>query len=800
MFRNYLLVAIRNIRRNKIFSLINVLGLVIGIAASTFMFVLIYYELTYDKDQADKSRIFRVNTSFAINDAAPIGGVCFPLVQAVKEEVPEIEIAAPVFSNHITRRITVDGKNFKNQKLASFAFIDEDYFKLIKYEWLLGSPASSLNDPFSIVLTKSQATEYFPNLSIDKISGKQIILDDTIPVTVTGIVADLKGHSDFSFTQFLPLKISQTAPFKNFFHIDSWGNLSSSNTLMVKLRSESDTLKVRLALNAIQAVHTPKDEVRTMGLEPFKNIHFTPYNTFNRTASISSLLTVATVAGLLLLLAIINFINLTTAKASSRARETGIRKSLGSTKKQLIWYYLIETAILTFIAAIIALLLLPVLVQLFKGFLPQDFLIEDCYKVEVILFLLGVSTLTTIIAGIYPAVVVARYQPVEVLKSQVIQSGGGSWIRKTLIVSQFTVAQCFIIGALLVSKQINFAINRDPGFSKDAVLVINTPDRSNPLHLRQQLMERINTLPGVQTVSLGAIAPLASGAMFYTISYTNESGDQSILTEMRFGDSLYLPLYKLKLLAGRNITTSESTTEWVANEQMVKAMGLRSPDEAIGKLVNGHPIVGVVGDFNTYSAQSPIRPLLLGNNLKESKNIHILLQQSGNRAVVWKQAIEKMEGLWKNIYPKSEFEYSFLDQAIENMYYADKQVNTLLNFSAILAMLISSIGLLGLVIFTTNKRTREIGIRKVLGASVWQVTHLLTLEFIKLVAIAFVFSIPLAWWYMNKWLSAYAYRTEMSWWVFVLGGIIMIILALITISFKTIRAATGNPVTALKTE
>lgn len=802
MFKNYLLVSVRNIWRNKVFSLLNIMGLVVGISAALVVFLLVFYENSFDKFQQDGHRIYRVvSTIYFSGDSVQNAGVTVPAVQAIRDNIPQVEQVSHFFIDDVTTRITVEGKDFKNKEDIIYA--DKEYMGMMGYRWLSGSPATALQQPFSVVLTKERAGIYFPGVPLMQVMGKEIVYDDSVRVTVTGIVASLKYNTDFWFSEMVSMPtVYASNDKKRIYSVDNWQNTSSNSQLLVKIKGGISRDKINAELEKMMKPHQEKESYTSLTLQPLTDIHFNArFPAYNHTADTKQLYALLLVAVALLTLAGINFINLTTAQSAKRARETGIRKAMGSTVRQLITQFLGETFVLTFIAAAISLLAAPLLIMSFRSFLPEGLAVMQLYTWPILLFLLGLSVVVALLAGIYPAFVLARFQPVAVLKSQVNVITGKVWLRKTLTVSQFVVAQFFIIATLMVGKQINYSINKDLGFRKDAILTIATPSLETTNSRRNTLQTKIAALPEVDVVSLSGRAPIINGSMTSILKRVDGKKEIEKIVEMRYGDSAYTQVYQLKILAGRNLVNSDTTKEWLLNEKAVRAFGFKNPQDILGVVISGTPVVGVVKDFSARSVRSEIPVMAIASNANIGHRIlHVRLRNPGEGGIVWQRAIAGIERSWKEVYPREEFKYEFLDKTIANLYKSERKTATLLNWCAGLAIFISILGLLGLVIFTTNQRTREIGIRKVLGASVWQMISLLTVDFMKLLAVAFIVAIPVSWWAMHEWLQSFAYRTALSWWIFIAGGAIMAVLALATMSIKTVRAALGNPVDALKSE
>ncbi|NLR65175.1 FtsX-like permease family protein [Chitinophaga varians] len=802
MFRNYLLVAIRNIWRNKVFSLLNILGLVTGISAALVVYLVVFYESGFNKAVPRGNDVYRIVSTISFSgDSVKNSGVTVPVIAVAETNIPQIEKAVHFFINNTTDRITVDGKDFPNKEDVIFA--DRNYMDLLGYEWLGGNAATALSQPLSVVLTKERARLYFPGLPVDQVLGKQVLYDDSIRVTVTGVVKDLSHTTDFWFGEMISMStLESNSSFKQIYLDQDWSSTSSSTQLLVKLRPFARPEDAAAVLKSYVEPHNTKDSKMVLSLQPLSDLHFnTDFQAYRRTADRKQLNILTWVAVALLGLAVINFVNLTTAQASRRAKETGIRKAIGGTTRQLIRQFLGETMVLTLLAAMLSLLMAPLLIISFHAFLPEDLPVAQLYTAPVLMFLFTLAVVVALAAGIYPAYVLARFQPVAVLKSNTGHKGGKVWVRQTLTAVQFTIAQFFVIATLVVSKQIHFSLNKDLGFRKDAILTITTP-RLDPDPSRRRLLEsRIATLPEVDRVSLSGRTPVMSGWMTISMKYNNGRQEIEKVVDVRYGDSAYLPVYNLRLLAGRNIVTSDSVREWLLNETAVRAFGFKRPQDAIGQLVEGHPVVGVVGNFNVGSMRREIPAVAIGSDaLRNHRTLHVRLRNAGEGGVVWKNAFAGMEKVWKEIYPREEFSYEFLDKTVENLYRKEQQMGNLLNWCAGLAIFISIVGLLGLVIFMTDQRTKEIGIRKVLGATVWQVVGMLTTDFMKPVLVAFLLAIPVSWWAVDRWLQTFAYRTGLSWWVFAAGGVIMAIMALTAMSLKTVRAALSNPVNTLKTE
>src|SRR6185437_14259077 len=589
-----------------------------------------------------------------------------------------------------------------------------------------------------------------------------------------------------------------------------------TSNLFIKLSKNTNPEQIKNQIAKVYKLHgkSPSNGRSNLNfnLEPLSVLHFGSLNDndfIKNKAYMPALYGLMAVAGILLLLACINFINLTTAQSSQRAKEIGIRKTLGGSRKQLIFQFLSETFILTLIATFLSMLLAPLLLKAFSGFIPEG-LHFNIQQPGVILFLVIITVLVSLFSGIYPAVILSSYKPITVLKNKSAVGSGNTrrlFFRKTLTVSQFVIAQVFIIATIIVGKQVHLELNKDMGFKKNAIIYFGTNFRDTTTAKRQVLLQKFKAIPEIANVTLAGFPPSTPGALGFNLKYTN--GKEEIDTGVRIkpADTNYIKLYKIKLLAGTNLPYSDTINSFLINEKCSQLLGFKNPQEAIGKYVESDylgdkkiPIVGVVGNFIQGSLHDEIMPLVLFNDRSMELTFNVALQPENADGTVWKSAITKIGKDFKEIYPNTELEIHFLDESIAKYYTAEQNISTLLKWATGLAIVISCLGLLGLVIFTTNQRTKEIGIRKVVGASVPQIISLLAKDFLKLVILAFIIAVPIVWIAANKWLQNFAFKIELSVWFFIIGGLIMLSLALLILLLRTYKAATANPVESLRSE
>jgi hypothetical protein len=826
MLKNYLVTAFRNFKRNKIFSLINILGMSVGVSSSLVIFFIVQYHYSFDHFEKDGDRIFRIVSNYEFqSNPGYTRGVQAPLADAVKKEVAGIDLTAG-FRYYTPYKLTIPEE--KSSKPATFRsqeniiFANESYFQLLPYHWLAGSAKSSLSEPGRVVLSESRARLYFPALAYSDIIGKRIIYNDTVTAQVSGIVQDLdiQGHSDFTFKEFISLATVLDNPgLRKNFGWDEWGSTTSDQQLYVRLSKGSSATQVEMQLKSLVRKYRGDDMAKNhymwaFMLQPLSDIHFnTKYGILKgELADRNMLYGLMLIAAFLLFLGCINFINLSTAQASNRSKEIGIRKTMGSSRKQLVYQFMSETFVVTLLATIVSLGLTPVLLHIFRKFVPEG-LHFSLAQPALYLFLAGLVLFVTFLAGFYPALYLSKWNASAALKNQAFARNSRTrkaWIRQGLTVSQFIIAQFFVMGTLMVGKQIRFMLDRDLGFNKEAILSFGTPYHDTSELRRQFLITELKKIPGIAMASLANDVPSSNNWWTTSVKYQEGKKDIEIGVEIKSGDTSYLNMFHIPLLAGRNLLPADTVKELIINETCLHALGFLHPQEAIGKTLLWEekkvPIVGVMRDFNAHPLNFKIGPTVFCEWGENSRRVVVALQSGGNgeslqvQKSAWEHTIAAMEKTFKQVYPEEEFQFAFLDEDLVRAYTAQENISNLLKWASGLTILISCLGLLGLVIYTTNSRTKEIGVRKVLGASVPNIVSLLSRDFLVLVGIAFFIAIPMVWWATSAWLQNFEFRTTISWLVFLEGGIGMMAIALATLSVQTIRAARANPVISLKSE
>lgn len=816
MLRNHITIAVRNILRNKFFTFIHVLGLSIGISASLVIFLIVKYEMSFDKFEADRDRIYRIVMDFRFNgDVGHSAAIPAPVPNAIQAEVTGIEANVPIMTFQGDSYVDVVAvrstkqETFKKQQ--DVIFTNNDYFKLITFEWLAGPPTSALSKPFAVVLTESRARQYFPDVAISDIPGRRLIYNGNVQTEVAGVVKDLNQPTEFTAKDFISYSTIFETALRHDFMMDEWGDWMAYSKGWVKLSEGNDKAGIERQLNALLKKYNPnkksdEQNSQAFALQPLSNVHFDfNYSSFGqRVANVNTLYALLAIAGFLLLLGCINFVNLSTAQASHRAKEIGIRKTIGSTRKQLVTQFLCETLLVTSLATLVSISIAPMLLQLFSDFIPAGVSFDMVKDPSVLVIPGSLLIVVGLIAGFYPAMFLSRFRPAVVLKNQAFAGSPtrNAGLRKVLTVSQFAVAQFFIIAAFMVAKQIHFSLGQDLGYRKDAIVNFQIPRDTVSSHA-ERLLNGIKALPGVQMVSAGYTAPAMEGAAYATIKFNNGKEEISPSVQIRWGYPSYIDLYNIEIVAGRNIREGRNINEALINESYAKALGFENPVDALQKeLINAHngnttPIVGIMRDFHEGSLHHPIGNIIFKTNVS-NPFFHVALDPA--RPEEWQPAIAGVEKEFHAIYPEADFNYRFFDDTIASFYETERNTSRLLNWSMGLSILISALGLLGLVIYISEARTKEIGIRKVLGASVANLVIILSREFVLLVVIAFAIAAPIARYAISRWLESFEYKTEMSLWVFGVSGLALLLIAAITLGAQTVRTATSNPVKSLRNE
>jgi putative ABC transport system permease protein len=811
MLLNFFKTAWRSLLRHKITTVINVLGLALGITVCLIIFLLLRFELSYDRFHPDRDRIYRiVAKSIRPDGERDFGFVTTALPDAARAEISGLESVVGFDNLYTSVIVPRQGQEpvlfdaAKSGEQASPIIIAQpQYFTVFHYRWLAGNAATALNEPFKVVLTAKEATKYFGLQDPDVWIGRRVIYKDSLAVTVSGIVADWKGNSDFAFQDFISFSTIRSSFLKDRFE-DSWGMWDYDVQAFVKLAPGVSPAQIERQLGPFIARHEvgPKEFHTDLSLQPLNDIHFSEKyaDDFSRKVSLPALYGLAAIAAFILLIAAVNFINLSTAQSMRRSREIGVRKVLGGRRGALVLQFLCETLVLVLAAALLALLIANPLLAAFQSLLPRGVQLV-VFQPSTLLFLAVTTLVTCLLAGFYPARVLSGYGPVESLKGQgVRQLNNKSYLRKALIVFQFTVSLILIIGTLIIARQIHFVLNGDLGFDHDAIVIIRA-QQDKPEHRRAVLATKFREIPEVEMVARHVEAPTATGHPGTQISHNT----YKVSASLDMVDTGYIPLYGMHLVAGHNLYPSDTARGFVVNEICAQQLGFRHPADALGQMVqtgfgDKGPIVGVIRDFHSKSMHEPITPFFLFSYEPAERDISVKLATKGRTADDMTALLGKLTKAWKEVYPNKKFDYAFFDETIARLYDKEQKTSGIMNIAMAIAIFISCLGLFGLATFVAEQRTKEIGIRKVLGATVTDIVAMLSKDFLWLVVLAIVIASPVAWYFMHKWLQDFAYRIPISWWIFAIAGACAVGVALLTVSYRAFRAATANPVDSLRTE
>jgi len=809
MLRNYIKTAFRNLGRRKNYTIINIAGLAAGIAICLVLFIVIRYEMSFDDYHGKKDRIYRVLTEYHHADAPDIfygRGIPYPMPEGLKANFPQVETLAPVYADNNDQLLITDEngsiiKKFKEEN--GVFFTTPSFFSIFDFPLLSGSYVT-LKEPNNVLIAKETAEKYFGDWKTAM--GKTIRLkssygDDVLKVS--GILATIPANTDFQFK----LAVAYGTGFTGNYIAKStnWDGTGSAFGCYLLLRHNTSVGNFNQQLRAYsKKVKSPENKDSHI-IQPLKAVHYDTQagNNSNNTISRELLNALWLIGAFILLIACVNFINLSTAQAVNRSKEVGIRKVLGSNRQSLKIQFLTETFLIVVISVLAAVGIAIITVPLVGKMLDMSISFNVFVNPMIVLFLLILTVVVTILAGFYPSIVLAKFNPVTALKNKMTErSLKGISLRRGLVVFQFVIAQALIIGTLIIIKQMNYFTSQPLGFEKEAIINVPFPSDSANISKLDYLRSELSVIKGVQQVSFSSNTPVEdNNDSWTTFRFDHAAKETDFYAINKSTDYEYVPTYRLPLVAGRNLQPSDTVREFLVNETLVKSLGITDPQLVLNKeidLWNGQfkgVVVGILKDFHDRSFRTGIAPLMMTTYKGWYNSAGIKL--SSEHALATVEAIEKT---WNRIFPDFVFEYKFLDDKIESFYKEENRLSYLYRIFAAIAIFLSCLGLYGLASFMAVQRIKEVGIRKVLGASVSNVIYLFSKEFIILIAIAFVIASPIAWYFMDDWLRDYPYRINLSWWIFLAGGIGAIIIALITVSFQAIKAAIANPVKSLRTE
>lgn len=805
MFRNYIKTAIRNFSKNKLYSSLNIFGLAIGLATCLLILLYVQDELSYDLFHENAGRIYRVDNEMKFGEnhfdvaqtPAPVGP------EAVRQ-FPQVEQYTRLrgYGNFLVR------KGASNLNEGRVAYADSTLFEVFTLPMISGDRATALRNPRSMVITESMAQKYFNRSDV---AGQQLLINDTVSYTVTGVIKDIPGNSHFHYDFFLPFTELPRS------RDNDW--LSQNFNTYLLLKKNADAAKVETAVNAmLQRFAGPElqlvlgyglDEFHKQGnytkleLTPLTRIHLheNKLGEIEANVNIQYVYIFSLVAFFILIIACVNFMNMYTARSSNRAKEVGVRKVLGSLRKNLVQQFLVESVLIGILSFLLAVAVSWLMLPYFNELAGKEISIAVLFRPGMIGTLLLATIAVGIMAGSYPAFLISAFKPVEILKGKIARGFKGSWLRNGLVVFQFSISIILIIGTLVIFSQLNYMRKKDIGYNREQVLVIrNTNALKNQADAFTNELLQIN---GISQATMTGFLPV-NGFRSNDAWFTTPALDSKTALSMQSWrvDEHYLPTLGIQLTAGRNFSSQfpADSKAVIINEAAAKFLGSKDilnrklyvlQDIDTKKVAEFH-IVGIIKNFNFSSLRESIAPLVIQLGI-ERGSIAARLNTEDIAPV-----LAQIKNKWRAMAPTQPFDYSFMDEDFNRQYNIERRTGQIFISFAVLAILVACLGIFALVAYAAEQRVKEIGIRKLLGASVLSIVNLLSFNFIKLVMVALVIAFPLAWMAMNKWLEGFANRINIGWQIFAAAGIMALLIAIITVSFQAVKAALANPVKSLK--
>lgn len=795
MIKNYFKIAWRTLLRYKAYTGINIFGLTLSITAAILIFTLVTYQFSFESFNHNKDRIYRIVTDVSADaNLEHLPCVPQPLGKAFRNDFSFAEqTARVVFYRRVLLSLPQEKESKKFQEDDGIAFAEPCFFRIFDFPLVKGDPNTALTNPHSALITQSIAKKYFGNTDA---MGKTLRVNNDIDFTITGILKDLPPNTDRR--QNIYLSYDNLKDWNPSFASDSsWPNLYSGSMCFVLLNKGVSPATVDKAFPGFVNKYYKGEDAKanTFRLQPLSDIHINAE--YDGRIDPKYLYTILLIGIFLLATACMNFINMATAQALNRSKEVGIRKVLGSLRNQLFWQFIAETAIITLIAGVIAwfaaILLLPSLNALTTSHMTLNLLSTG----RTIAFCGIVFLVVIFAAGSYPGLILARFQPVLALKSKLSQAHiGGFPLRRILVTSQFAISQLLIVGMIIIAWQMHYSNNLDMGFDKEAIVTVPVPT-TDPARMHT-FRDQLRTIPGVENLTFCYQPPASRHNQTTDVTYDNRPNTERWEINVKNADDHYLSTFGLHLVAGRNLYPSDTIREFLVNETFVKKLGL-SPHDVLGKPIKAYgvtaPIVGVVKDFHEYSLKSEIEPLCICSETGRYEACSIKVNPHELH-----ETLARIQNAWNGSYPDYLYSYTFLDDRIAEFYLMDNILLTLVEVFAGIAILISCLGLYGLVSFMALRKTKEIGIRKVLGAGIGQICWMFGKEFLRLLLIAFVIAAPLATMATNYWLRDFKYAIHPGPGLFLVGLLFSCLIAVIAVGYRSLKAAVANPINSLRSE
>ena len=794
MFRNLLKIAWRNLVKRKVFTTINVLGLAIGFGSSILIYLFLNHHLSFDNFHASSDRIYRFVTVEHRDDVDYEATVPPAFAKVFRESYGYAEKVAKI-AHWENIQLDVETDSGKVQVKEDLLFAEATFLEIFNYPLQEQLGNRTLAEPNTVYLTQEMSNKLFGNVNA---LGETLLLDNQETLEVIGILKNFPKATMIKEGIFVSFETLRNL--EDFAGLEVWTGMTSSLECFALLHPNQDIAAIETALLELPKKHRPNSKNRhEYKLQPLSDVHFNPdFGGVDPT-----LLWAFGIIGLFLIsIACINFINISTAQAFYRSKEIGIRKVLGSFKNHLFWQFLSETFVISLFALVIGVVFASLSLPSFNDLFKTELSLDSLFTIEFFVFVTLLLMLISFLSGSYPGILMSRIVPVLALKGKLNHNDtGGSSTRKVLVVAQFAISIILIAATLIISRQIDYAINTDLGFDKESIVMVNIPKELDKVQL-ESLTNRLGQIREVHHVSACLSSPGGSENRWGTgVKYHNRPEYEEFGMQVKLADLNYLSTFDLELVAGRNYFKSDSIAEVVVNERFGKKVGVSDPEELLGKRFEANggyvkaTIVGVIKDFHDGDFTEEISPVFLAQNSEWYDEIALKINLEDVSTT-----LTQIKEIWLDTFDGYIYEYNFLDDRVAEQYDEEQRYLSLSKTFSGLAILIGCLGIYGLILFYVGQRTKEIGIRKVLGSSVADILALFSMDFFKLILIAGLLATPISWYLMEQWLQGYTYRTQIHWWIFAMAIFSIMVITLLTISYQTLKAAIANPVKSLRTE
>lgn len=799
MLRHFLKTSFRSLLRNKSHAFVNVFGLSLGMICALIIFQKVRYELSFDQHHPHKDQIYRVLRTNHGGGADIFGsGVPYPLPKSLHSDfadLPGITIIDGGIANPVIGIAQPDGQVKRFMEEEGIAFVERDYLRMFSHQWLAGNPEAAFSGPLSVVISRSLAEKYY---GTTEVVGKVFDFDGQFDLTITGVIEDVPKTTSLPFNMLINFELGEAHQRGN----EHWGSVSSSVQCFVMLPEGMKAEDLEARFPAFIEKHAGEEQAKELGmvLQPLEEVHFeTELSNFAPSTARENIYALVIIGIFLLITACINFINLNTVLVFRRSREIGLRKVLGSTPQQIIRYFLSETGLITALALLLALALVPVMHHYLEELIQAE-LSFSLFKDPVLLaFVLLMGLVVVFLSGGYPALLLSRLHPVNALKNKLDQRySKGLNLRRGLVVIQFMISQVLIISTLVMVQQMDYFYSLPLGYDQNAIVEVSLPnqDEGTLSTLKQKLLSD----PKVAGVAYSNSGATSSSQWWSNFRYWPSSDQEQVIeenTQIKYVDEDFISTFGMNMLLGDSLIATDTVNRFIINEAMVRLLGFEDPTEVLGDKLwaNGFeaPISGVIQDFHTVSLHDKIAPVVM----MVEPNYYTAAIKLRN---VDPEVLAHVEESWQAAFPDKVYEYHFLDETIAEFYENEQRAASLFQVFAGIAILIGCMGLFGLISFMAAQRKREIGIRKVLGATVSHILSIFSKEFALLVVIGFVIAGPIAWWAMDSWLQEFAYRIHIGFGIFFLAMLASLLIVMLTVGYQSYRAATANPMKVLRDE